>query len=136
MDPDNPTGQGGVAIVLNKQLNNYNNAKVTEIIPGRAIHIKTNWHRGDMISILAIYAPNVTRTNAAENTEFWTEITTFLDEHPEIKVDVMAGDFNMTEETIDRLPMRKDRNEAITALENLKQKINVVDGWRDTFPST
>jgi hypothetical protein len=33
-DPENPTGKGGVAVVLNRQLTNVNGVKITKIIPG------------------------------------------------------------------------------------------------------
>jgi hypothetical protein len=44
-DLTNPTGKGGVAVVLNRQLTNVNGVQITEIIPGRVIHVRTNWHR-------------------------------------------------------------------------------------------
>jgi hypothetical protein len=43
-DPTNLTGKGGVAVVLNRQFTNVNDVKITEIIPGWVIHIRTNWY--------------------------------------------------------------------------------------------
>ncbi|KAJ7094885.1 hypothetical protein C8R43DRAFT_832123, partial [Mycena crocata] len=69
-DPENPTGKGGVAIVLNRDLANTNSVKTWEIVPGRAMMAQTNWHRGETVTFLGIYAPN----SADENKSFWTEI--------------------------------------------------------------
>ncbi|GLB44701.1 putative RNase H [Lyophyllum shimeji] len=136
MDPSRPRSRGGVAIVLNRSLTNVSGAEITEIVPGRALLIRTNWHRAEKISILAVYAPNVTPTDGDENAEFWKTVEDFFVTHPNIKVDMMAGDFNMVEDLIDRLPMRLDPAVATEALESLKNKLNVTDGWRATHPTS
>ncbi|KAF5367236.1 hypothetical protein D9615_010673 [Tricholomella constricta] len=134
MDPVNPTGRAGIAIVLNKELTNVNGARITEIVPGRAIHIQTNWHRAEQISILSVYAPNL--SNGDENAKFWKTIHDYLVTHPRMKVDIMTGDFNMVEDTLDRIPAREDPQEAVEELDNLKSMLGLVDGWRTTFPTT
>ncbi|KAF5382457.1 hypothetical protein D9615_002745 [Tricholomella constricta] len=88
-DPDNPTGKAGVAIVLNREITNVTDAKITEIIPGRAILIQTNWHRAEKISVLAVYAPNLTR--AGENAEFWKTLRNYFTIHPRVKVDILTA---------------------------------------------
>ncbi|KAF5376294.1 hypothetical protein D9615_008538 [Tricholomella constricta] len=133
-DPDNPTGRAGIAIVLNKEITNITGAKMTEIVPGRAIMIQTNWHKAEKITILAIYAPVLTRAN--ENAEFWKTIKEFFIEHPRIKVDLLTGDFNVVEDMIDRLPVHNDPLEAVEELRELRNLLGLVDGWRTTHPTT
>jgi hypothetical protein len=53
-DPTNPTGKGGGTVVLNRQFTNVNDVKITEIMPGRAIHIITNWHWEEKINVLGV----------------------------------------------------------------------------------
>ncbi|KAJ7026027.1 hypothetical protein C8F04DRAFT_1190942 [Mycena alexandri] len=122
----------GVAIVLNKQLPNVNGAKTTEIIPGRALLIQTNWHRGEKIKVLGVYAPN----DPMENAKFWKDIEDFFDTHLTLKPDVVGGDCNMVEDVIDHLPMHEDQFSQVEALDNLKSKLSLKDGWRDTHPTT
>ncbi|KAF8061861.1 Endonuclease/exonuclease/phosphatase [Lyophyllum atratum] len=134
-DPDNPSGRGGVAVVLNRSLTNVQGVRSTEIIPGRALLIQTNWHLEEKMSILVVYAPNVTSTDGRENAAFWTEIREFFTARPNLKVDLMAGDLNMVEDLVDRLPMRSDPLIATDALQDLTAKLGLVDGWRETFPT-
>ncbi|KAJ7133771.1 Endonuclease/exonuclease/phosphatase, partial [Mycena crocata] len=131
-DPENPTGKGGVAIVLNRKLTNVNAVKTFEIIPGRALLLQTNWHRAEKITVLGVYAPN----DAEENAEFWEKIEAYFDAHPNVpKPDIMGGDCNMVEDAIDRLPMHEDKSHQVDALDSLKNKFNFKDGWRDTYPT-
>ncbi|KAF8067089.1 Endonuclease/exonuclease/phosphatase, partial [Lyophyllum atratum] len=134
MDPVRPRSRGGVAVVLNRSLTNVSGTEITEIVPSRALLIRTNWHRAEKISILAIYAPNVSPTDGDENADFWKTIEDYFVSHPNTKVDVMAGDFNVVEDLIDRLPMRLDPETATEALESLKSTLGLTDGWRDTHP--
>src|ERR1700761_1750674 len=134
--PDNPPGKAGVAIVLNRQLVDTTGAKATEIIPGRALLIQMKWHRTEIVKILAIYAPNVTETDGTESANFWEKLTEYFITHPTDKPDIMAGDYNLVEDMIDRLPMRNDPSPAIDALDELKTLLRIEDGWRATYPST
>ena len=133
-DPDNPTGKGGVAVVLNKHLINTQGAKVTEIVPGRAILVSVNWHKEEIINVLTVYAPNVTERDGHENGSFWATLNAYFISNPRIKVDILAGDFNVVEDAQDRVPARLDPPEATEALDILKQTLNLRDAWRDTFP--
>ncbi|KAK0489849.1 hypothetical protein EDD18DRAFT_1109982 [Armillaria luteobubalina] len=58
-DTGNSTGKSGVAIVMNKDLVKTDEAKMMELIPGRAILLQAPWHGGDTFMWLAIYAPNM-----------------------------------------------------------------------------
>lgn len=124
-DPTNPTGKGGVAIVLNRDLTNTENVLVKEIVPGRALMISTNWHRDKKLNILGIYAPNVTQGDGEANRAFWKNLDDFFKVNPQVKIDVMAGDMNVVEDEINRLPMRSDPEDATEALDNLKNQLGI-----------
>ena len=131
--PNNPN-VAGIAIVLNKDITETQNIKTHEIIPGHALMIELFWHANEHISILAVYAPS---QNMSENTNFWQNIQNFFERNRRIKKpQIMLGDFNMVEDIIDRIPMRHDPDATTNALDNLKLKLQVVDGWRQTYPTT
>ncbi|KAF9058809.1 Endonuclease/exonuclease/phosphatase [Rhodocollybia butyracea] len=136
MDPENPTGQGGVAVVLNKELARTDTTKSIEIVPGRALLVEVQWHKEEKIAILAIYAPNVTGSDGKENAKLWKDVKTYYNQHPRTpKPKVLLGDFNMVESgMIDRWPAHNDPEEAIEALDELKIKFNLKDEWRNTHP--
>ncbi|KAJ7601953.1 Endonuclease/exonuclease/phosphatase, partial [Mycena polygramma] len=132
-DPDNPTGKGGIAVVLNRELTNTSNVKTWEVVPGRAMLAQTNWHRGETVTFLAVYAPNVPE----ENKTFWLEINLWFENHPTApKPDMMAGDFNIVQDGVDRLPTHEDSPAAVDALDELAGSLQLYDGWRETYPST
>ncbi|KAJ3871802.1 Endonuclease/exonuclease/phosphatase [Lentinula edodes] len=135
--PTNPTTAGGVAVVLNKQFLPTTGAESEEIVPGRALLVKTDWHRGDQITVLAIYAPNVTANDGTESAAFWEELRSFFErpENRQWRPDLVAGDFNMVEDAIDRLPMRNNPYEMRDKLDDLKMELRICDGWRNTYPA-
>ncbi|KAL0562674.1 hypothetical protein V5O48_019409, partial [Marasmius crinis-equi] len=47
----------------------------------------------------------------------------------------MAGDTNIVEDPIDRFPVRKDPDGPTSALDDLKRELQLVDGWRETYPT-
>lgn len=69
-DRERPGSSAGVAFVLNKELTNTENIEFREIIPGRALILKTRWHNNEELTILNIYAPN----NPTEHHNFWKTI--------------------------------------------------------------
>ncbi|XP_006463114.1 hypothetical protein AGABI2DRAFT_74099, partial [Agaricus bisporus var. bisporus H97] len=102
--------------------------KSTVIIPGRALLLETRWHNNETLTILNIYAPNDT----LENKEFWS---TLEEKWAEISStypfpDLMLGDFNLTEEGIDRNNGRIDNQGAIKNLKSLCSFFELSDGWR------
>ena len=48
--------------------------------------------------------------------------------------DMMLGDFNVTEELIDRALAHLDDTNAIIALQNLCQCLGLEDSWHHAFP--
>jgi hypothetical protein len=103
-----------------------------EIIPGRALILETKQHNGDPLSLLGVYASNA----ASENEEFWKKIQTFYETHDVRKPDIMGGDTNMVEDPIDRLPAYSDPEGPVSAFDDLKSYLGLVDGWRETYPTT
>jgi exonuclease III len=130
-DPTTPNARG-VALVLNKELTNISGVTTQEIIPGRAILLQTNWHRESKLTILAIYAPNV----APENQVFWERLQTIWQTRNLPKPDILLGDFNLVEDNVDRLPSHSDSTDATEALDNFKSSLQLLDGWRKTYPTT
>ncbi|EPS95244.1 hypothetical protein FOMPIDRAFT_1132780, partial [Fomitopsis schrenkii] len=125
-DPTNPTSSKGVAIILNRELVDTSSTKSTVIIPGRAILVSTNWHAGKSLTLLNVYAPNATPDNEA----FWESIERKFTTGNLRKPDIIAGDFNIVEEAIDRLPMRESPPAPLAALKSLLTALKVNDGWR------
>ena len=130
-DPNNPTGARGVAVVLNREIVDIANVVATEVIPGRAILVRLRWHREKTLTVLNVYAPNAT----TKNTVFWSTLqeSRAINRTPP---EVILGDFNIVESLIDRLPMREDPAPAILALQAFISEMQVVDGWRNTEPTT
>lgn len=62
LDPDNPMKKEKVAVILNKDLINMQDASIEVIILGRAIFVSVKWHKNERIGIMDIYAPNVTKS--------------------------------------------------------------------------
>jgi exonuclease III len=113
-DPNTPNAKG-VAIVLNKELTNTKEVTLHEVIPGRALLLETKWHAEQNLSILAIYAPNV----PAENRDFWISLRNVWQTQNLNKPDVLLGDFNLVEDSLNRLPSHSDNREATEALQDL-----------------
>ncbi|KAJ7723008.1 Endonuclease/exonuclease/phosphatase [Mycena maculata] len=128
IDPASPQSKG-VAIVINKELSNIVGIQSKELIPGRALHLTIPWHGNSKIMVIAVYAPN----DATENANFLNLLETKTRNLP--KPDFTLGDFNMVEDAIDRLPHHKDPNVVTDAMLNLKARLHLQDGWRQTFPA-
>lgn len=120
----------GVAIIINKGLLSTNKITHETLIPGRAIMVTIPWHADKPLKILNIYAPN----DSNANEKFWDTLNEKINANPHLKPDTMVGDFNLTEDSLDRLPCHPDDPAAVTALGNLKSNLNLVDGWRRTYP--
>jgi ribonuclease HI/exonuclease III len=129
-DLENPTGVGGVAFVINRCLVPIDSVSFKEVIPGRAASLSVKWHGEQRLSLLNIYGPN----KAQEQTEFWPLIQSKLLTLAPWSPDFMLGDFNVTEEDLDRAPPRADDWRATDALRDFRIQFNLSDSWRETFP--
>lgn len=124
---DNENAQG-VAFVINKEIINTANITTNELIPGRAMSITIPWVEEKKLTILNIYAPN----KHVDSAKFWNDIQKIYKENENVPhPDLMLGDFNMVEDSIDRIPNRSDSNNTREALGDLKLALNLTDGWRE-----
>jgi len=128
-DPDTRNARG-IAIILNKKFINTHGVNITTLIPGRAIFTSIPWHDNSSINILAVYSPNAPK----EIQSFWKTIKDQTDADPRIKPNLLLGDFNLVEDAIDRIPSRQDDAQATENLRTLREKFDLIDGWRKANP--
>ena len=97
--------------------------------PGRAIVVSIDWHRGQRLSILAVYAPN----DHAKNREFWVNIRNTLERRADIpRPQVLMGDLNMVDSELDRFPAGLDNllgADMSAEFRVLLTWLKLVDGW-------
>ena len=120
-----------MAVVLNHNIIPDQEIKESAIIPGRAMIISIQWHANLIITILNIYAPNAT----SENSVFWKEIKLRFDNQRIPKPNIMLSNFNIVEDRIDRLPCKHDNTIATESLQELRNYLSLVDGWRTNSPT-
>ncbi|KAI0667434.1 Endonuclease/exonuclease/phosphatase, partial [Trametes maxima] len=125
-DPEKPTAAKGVAFVINKKILPNTSPKVMEIVKGQVVLLEISWSERESLKIMNIYGPNDTN----ENGTLWEK----LENEHEGRINILLGDFNIVEEAADRIPAREDGQRATKALESLKRKWGVADGWRMTNP--
>ncbi|KAJ7164574.1 hypothetical protein C8R43DRAFT_878856 [Mycena crocata] len=131
-DPETPNAKG-IAFVLNRNFVLTSDITTREIVPGRAMLLEMQNVDGKPLSILGVYAPN----QPGENEKFWNDIKTYFIANPGVRrPDLMGGDTNIVESEADRCPMHPDNAAAVEALDNLKTFLRLVDGWRETYPTT
>src|SRR6266850_1786257 len=131
--PESPRESAGVAFIINKSLIAPREASSQELIPGRALLLKLKWLESEETSILNIYAP----TDKSSHLVFWNTLSELLRDvnlNPP-HLDLMLGDFNVTEDLIDRAPARADNKSASDALRQLRLAWGMQDSWRHTFPT-
>ena len=129
--PTNQTASAGVAFVLNKEKINIKKATLKELIPGRATFLSLEWQQEEPLHLLNIYAPNDLRAHP----EFWNELEEKWRRLNLPSPTFMLGDFNLTEDPLDRAPTRSDLEPAVSALRDCRQALNVQDTWRQTHPT-
>lgn len=129
--PANPTASAGIAFMLNKEKLDIKDATVKVLIPGRATFLRLEWQREEPLHLINIYAP----TDLRAHPEFWKEL-----EEQWCRLNLptptfMLGDFNLTEDPLDRAPTRTDYEPAVAALRDCRQALNVQDSWREAHPT-
>ena len=112
---EHPCLSAGVAFVINRALVAPKELEIMELIEGRALAIKFKWHNDDDILLINIYVPN----NRGDHPIFWETIDSKCRSKGLRRPDLMLGDFNLTEDKIDRTPAHLDDTTAIAALRNL-----------------
>lgn len=130
-DPDNPRVKAGVAFVLNKALIPNREPTLHTLVPGRAIMLKLKWPEDKDIKIVNIYAPVQTHKQPA----FWAKVETKRRTKSLPRPDFLLGDFNITEDLIDRSPPSTDNQTATDILRDIRLAWEVQDQWRHDHPN-
>jgi exonuclease III len=99
-DPENPRATAGVAFLINKALISPEHISVRAIVPGRAAILSIAWSSIKKLTILNIYAP----VNRRHQPEFWRRIERRRARARIPRPDFVLGDFNVTEDPLDRSP--------------------------------
>ena len=129
-DPENPRARAGVAFVINKSLINPRKVSTHELLPGRALLLEIEWLESEKTRLTNIYGPN----DRAKHPEFWKKIEEERTNRRLPKPDFLLGDFNVTEDAIDRAPAHLDDLAAIEALRDTRLTCEIQDTWRLTYP--
>ena len=117
--------------VINCALIAPKNLVSVELIHGRAIAIMFNWHETEELLLINVYAPN----GKQEQIKFWEDLDTSRRAKGLRRPDFLLGDFNVTEDAIDRAPAHLDDINTIKVLRNLRQCLGLKDAWRHVFPN-
>lgn len=129
--PDSPQTTAGVAIVLNKALIAPTSIKTHILKQGRAMAITLKWSSSKERTIMNVYAPNERDQHPA----FWAQIELERRAKRIPNPDFVLGDFNVTEDEIDRSPPQENERIAIDALREMRQTWEIQDQWRYDNPS-
>jgi hypothetical protein len=130
MDENAPRATAGVAFVINKTLIEPKNLTSHEIQAGRALALNINWLEMENTTLLNVYAPN----DRADHPAFWMNLETGRRTKGIARPNFLLGDFNLTEEAIDRMPAHLDDPRAIEALRELRHNWDLQDAWRKAYP--
>ena len=125
----NPRVSAGVAFVINKDLIEAKETKIQELIKGRAAALTVKWNDQET-TMINVYAPN----RRQDHKDFWETIENERQRTKTKKPDFVLGDFNVTEEAIDRMPQKMDNFEALAALREFRLKLEIQDQWRHEYP--
>jgi exonuclease III len=102
--------------------------EITELIARGAVALKIRW-KESTTTLINIYTPN----QKSDNQQFWRELESEWMRTCLPKPDFIMGDFNITEEPIDRSPPKHDNAAAIDALRNLRRSMDLQDQWRHSY---
>ena len=127
---DNPRTSAGVAFVLNKDLIDIGKLETHELIKGRAIAMNLTWKNEEETLLINVYTSN----RKSDHQGFWEKVENERMNRRLRKPDFVLGDFNLTEEPINRFPAKHDNHNAITALREFRLNTGVQDEWRHAFP--
>ncbi|TBU36624.1 hypothetical protein BD309DRAFT_995528 [Dichomitus squalens] len=118
--PDLPTRRDGVAIVVNKSIVRTQDAASEEIVLGKALQLTVSCLGGEKL------------TGVSVRSEFYESVRERYATHPRLpKPQLMAGDFNNIEDTLDRLPMSEAPDNSVVALDQLKLALETNPNRRE-----
>ncbi len=130
LDDQNEAGARGVAFAVNTRIISTEDLKLTEIVPGRAAVLSFRWTGDRIVHVLNVYAPN----GGADNASFWESVLDATRERRMRRPEIVLGDFNLVEDSLDRLPTRNDHTGAVESLQRLMAELGLSDGWRRNNP--
>jgi exonuclease III len=130
-DPDCPRTKSGVAIAINKALIPTNDIRLHVLVPGRAIMVQLKWPDATRLSIINVYVP----VKKCDQSEFWTTVETERREKHLPRPDFLLGDFNITEDALDRAPPKFDNRQATDTLREIRLSWGIQDQWRHAHPN-
>jgi exonuclease III len=84
--------------------------------------MKIKW-KGIETNLINVYAPN----NKSENMRFWKTLNMEWSARNLPKPDLLLGDFNITEDPIDRSPPKHDNTGAVETLRDLRWMLDIQD---------
>lgn len=115
----------GIAFIINKCFIKIDSLDIEDVIPGRVAILHMDWKSGWKLAILNMYTPNPPQ----ENRQFWRDIQVRIEARRSRRLEIMLGDFNLVETSMDRLPTHADRKESVEHLQGLLSSLSVTDGW-------
>ena len=125
----NPRASAGVAFVINRDIIDVIETKTNELIKGKALALTVKWNDQET-TLINVYAPN----KRQDHKDFWETIESERTQTHTGKPDFVLGDFNVTEEAIDRMPPKSDSFEATTAIREFRLALELQDQWRHENP--
>jgi exonuclease III len=126
------TNKEGVAFVLNKDLMQGKTWIHTHVIPNRASRLQVDCGQELGLDLVNVYVPNDTN----EKIEFLTRLKGQMEWSEGMDSPILLGDFNFVEQELDRFPRRHDPNRVTDEFSKIKNRWNLVDGWRACNPDT
>ena len=118
-----------VAFVINKDIIDVKETKINELIKGKALALLVKWNDQETI-IINVYTPN----KRQDHKDFWEKVESEQAQAHTRKPDFVLGDFNVTEEAIDRMPPKPDSFEGSTAIREFRLSLELQDQWRHKNP--
>lgn len=129
--PGSPRTTAGIAIILNKALIAPTSVQTYTQQQERAIMMKIKWLETEELTIMNVYAPN----KRGEHLAFWAQLELERRQKCLAKPDFVLGDFNVTEDRIDRSPPQENGRNATDALRDIRVTWDIQDQWRHDNPS-
>ena len=130
-DPTNPRTKAGVAIIINNALITAKDVQLHVLVPGRAIMIRLKWPGANNLSIINVYVP----VKKSEQPDFWADVEIERREKHLPHPDFLLGDFNVTEDALDRAPPKHDNHQATDILREIRLSWEVQDQWQHAHPN-
>lgn len=124
---DDDSRSAGTAFILNNDLMKNKSYQHEILIEGRAARLKLTLNDEQSIDIINIYCPNSTQ----EKITFLNKLHNIIEKIDDWNQPILVGDFNFVEDAIDRLPAHPDEPQILDAFNKIKNKLKLVDGWRE-----